>query len=133
METWKFDELINKASEKEKKPFSWAEIIIGGITVGAILVVSIPIIIYSIWANAYVGKILWEWFVANTFNLPPLTMAQAWGLSMIITMWTYQHNPCKSKEERDKIVVVTEWLVLAAQPWIYLFFGWICYHYFIKG
>lgn len=39
--------------------------------------------LYAIWGG-YVLTCLWGWFVVPTFALPPLTLAQAIGVSLIV-------------------------------------------------
>ncbi len=51
----------------------------------------------AIWSG-YVLTCLWGWFVVPTFALPPLTLAQAIGVSLIVGYLTNQYDP---KQEND--------------------------------
>lgn len=39
----------------------------------------------------------WEWFVADTFGLPTLSLIQAWGLFALISFATYQFHDTESE------------------------------------
>ena len=96
---------------------------IGGMLLAMILF--IPLVIYNVWANAYVGSTLWEWFIVSKFGLPSLTMMQAWGISLLVSMWTHQHTPWKGKDEREPAAKVGELIGLLMLPWFFLVLGWI--------
>lgn len=53
---------------------------------------------------------LWGWFVAETFNIVELTLAQAIGLSLVVSFLTYQYD-ARNADENDRGAV--ESLVLA--------------------
>lgn len=112
---------LNKLTkEKESSDLSKTFMKIG------LLVLSIPFLfVYGVWANALVGKTLWAWFVVKTFGLPALTMCQAWGLSILISMWTYQHFTHYDKDERSATEKVCEIVGVALRPWAILFVGWL--------
>jgi len=44
---------------------------------------------------------LWKWLIVETFAMPPLTLLQAVGLSLVVSFLTYSHVDVKSPE-RDK-------------------------------
>lgn len=96
-----------------------------------LLLLAIPLMVYGIWANAYVGSTLWAWFIVPTFGLPALTMPQAWGISMLVSMWTKQMITCKSADERTTGEKIGEIVTAVIWPWAFLFFGWICHHFFM--
>lgn len=39
----------------------------------------------------------WEWFVADTFDLPTLSFVQTWGLFMLINFATFQFTHSNDK------------------------------------
>lgn len=100
--------------------------IIGGILgicfVGTILGVTV---LYSIWAYAYVGNILWEWFMVPIFGLPALTLAKAFGISILVRLWTLQYFTSKDKDERDNKEKIMELVGRIISPWYFLLMGWI--------
>jgi len=106
---------------------------IAGIILGVIImgIIVIPLMVYSIWAYAFVGAQLWEWFVVSTFGLDPISTAQAWGVSLLLSLWTCSHYTCKSKDEREHSEKIAELVGLLTKPWFYFLLGWICYHYFL--
>lgn len=96
-----------------------------------IFVFAIPLTAYVVWANAYVGSTLWAWFIVPTFGLSALTLPQAWGISLIVCLWTKQMFTCKSKDERTTAEKIGEVIGVMLWPWVLLFFGWVCHHFFM--
>lgn len=105
-----------------------AEEAVAGIT---LLLLAIPLMVYGIWANAYVGSTIWAWFIVPTFGLPALTMPQAWGVSLLVSMWTKQIHTCKSADERTTAEKIGEMIGAMIGPWAFLLFGWICHNFFM--
>ena len=62
------------------------------------LVGILALIPISFFLSAYTVQSLWEWFVAATFNLPLLSIAQALGLSLIIGYLTKSTHYYVDKE-----------------------------------
>lgn len=70
--------------------------------------------------NGYVLSVLWRWFIVPVFHLPVLSIVQAIGISMVVTMFTYQApEDVKGREWTDLIAR------MFAKPALGLFFGWI--------
>ena len=55
-------------------------------------------VIDAIWSG-YVLTCLWGWFVVPTFALPPLTLAQAIGVSLIVGYLTNKYLPKQDNQE----------------------------------
>lgn len=108
--------------EKNKKTEEKVGTVVG-VLIAAVLF--IPLVIYNVWANAYVGSTLWEWFIVSKFGLPSLTMMQAWGISLLVSMWTHQHTPWKGTDEREPAAKIGELIGLLMLPWFFLGMGWI--------
>lgn len=53
--------------------------------------------------RAFVFMKGWEWFVADTFNVPELHFIQAWGLVYLVGFATWQQNPV-TESKVDPIV-----------------------------
>jgi hypothetical protein len=87
---------------------------------------------YIIWANAYVGAILWGWFVAPVFGLPLLSKAQAWGIAIMVAFWTHQRES-RDNDDESKSTFSIRLITLMLAPWVGLGIGWICHHYFLVG
>jgi len=49
--------------------------------------------------NGLVLKVLWLWFIAETFGLPVITVAQAIGLSIVVGFLT--HQDCQREKTED--------------------------------
>lgn len=100
--------------------------IVGG-TLGVLFVGIVFMVMgtYSIWAYAYVGNILWGWFMVPIFGLPALTLAKAFGISTLCRLWTFQWHTWKGKDERPNMDKIKELFGLIALPWWFLLMGWI--------
>lgn len=76
-----------------------------------------------IW-RGYALTVLWGWFVVPTFNLPPISIAAALGISLIVSMLT--NRPDLQTKENDGWTSVMEHLAYGiALPALSLFLGWI--------
>lgn len=62
---------------------------------------------------------LWGWFIVSRFGLPPLSVAQAIGLAVVVGMFTH----IRTKENEDEPWV--PYAVMFLGPLISLFMGWI--------
>lgn len=60
------------------------------------LILVVPLTLFS----AYTTMRLWNWFIADTFNLIRLGMWQAYGVDIVVTYLTYKKT-AKDKEEKD--------------------------------
>ena len=59
------------------------------------LILLVPMTLFS----AFTTMKLWNWFIADTFNLIRLGMWQAYGVDLVVTYLTYKKIP-KNKEEK---------------------------------
>lgn len=59
------------------------------------LILLVPVTLLS----AYTTMTLWNWFVADTFNMIKLGMWQAYGIDLLVTYLTYKKTS-KDKEEK---------------------------------
>ena len=50
--------------------------------------------------NGVALMLLWEWFMVPTFGLPAISMMQAIGIGIIVSIMTMQHIP---RNEDEKI------------------------------
>jgi len=74
--------------------------------------------------RAYTIVVLWTWFMVPTFRLPHLSIPAGIGLSMVISLLTYQQVNCSKKDakENDIAVLVFSHIVYTLFA---LIFGWI--------
>lgn len=77
--------------------------------------------------NGYALSVLWGWFVAPTFELPTLGIAQAIGIALVVTFLTHQYTDEDDKEFSEKIGHAISASVL--KPLIYLLIGWIAFQF----
>lgn len=74
--------------------------------------------------KGYSLSILWGWFVVGTFQLPPLNIPTAIGISLIVSYLTVQ--PSIKDDERDaKEIFIKGTIVSITYPILALFIGWI--------
>lgn len=100
------------------------------ILLGFIWLMLVPL--FAMW-RGYVLCILWGWFVARTFGLPELGIAQAIGLSYVVTYLTATMPAKQEKEPEGKELLsqqIARGLVFhGLYPTVVLFFGWIVKHW----
>lgn len=88
------------------------------------LFVTILIVVYATILNGWALAKLWSWFIVKTFELPPLSIPAAIGLSIVVGYLTHQLDTKENKDEYWKTLV--KGLALAtAKPIFTLLFGWI--------
>lgn len=59
-------------------------------------------------ADAHIGRLLWNWFVAP-LGMPTLSLAHAAGLALLAELWTYQFSAyevhlIKKTDTADEII-----------------------------
>jgi hypothetical protein len=84
----------------------------------------IVLTILGIMARAFALAKLWAWFIVPIFSLPSLTMAQAYGVALVVNLFTEHHSD--AKEEDDEAKKWTNAIVkMFVGPLIALIFGWL--------
>lgn len=76
--------------------------------------------------NGYALSMLWQWFVVSTFELRPLGILPAIGISMVVSFLTKQYDsaaPDPSKSHGERMAMLTVYTLL--NPIFALVFGWI--------
>jgi len=99
--------------------------ILGGIVgLFASLIVLLPATVYNIFSYGFVGMKLWQWFVATTFDLKPISLLQAAGVMLLIRLFTHENTEQKIKGEKmsEKVVYVVGLMLI---PWFTLLVGYI--------
>lgn len=54
----------------------------------------------ALFLSAFTTMKLWNWFIADTFNLIQLSMWQAYGIDLLVSYLTYRKLP-KDKDEKS--------------------------------
>lgn len=86
-----------------------------------LLVLQIAMIIpLSLW-RGYALATLWVWHVVPVFGIPELSIAHAWGVSVLISLLTYQYIEPNDTERHT----VSTTVVAIITPAIALFSGWL--------
>lgn len=74
-------------------------------------------------------SILWGWFVVSTFGLPPLSITQAIGVSLVVSFLTYE-LPDHQKVERSEAEKLGRGIAISVLlQLLYLGVGWIVKQY----
>jgi mannose/fructose/N-acetylgalactosamine-specific phosphotransferase system component IIC len=64
---------------------------------------ALALVPFGILLNAFVLTQLWHWFVVP-FGIMTLSMAHAYGIAILIRLFTYHHNYAKEKTGNDALV-----------------------------
>ena len=67
---------------------------------------TIPLKVATYLLNGLAIKLLWAWFVAETFNFPETTFLQATGIGILVRFVGDQYIP-RDKKERFKYTIHT--------------------------
>ena len=100
-----------------------------GVVASAVLGGFAAIIISVVWAAAWSGytlSVLWGWFVVPVFGAPLLSVAQAYGLALVVRVASGLKDAPESKGDKGFGLVLAKLVLLP--PFIcglFLFFGWV--------
>ncbi len=70
--------------------------------IGIVAYLFLMLLPLGIIANGLVLAKLWEWFVADTFNVHALSLIEAMGISVIVTFLTYDSTLVREAVDRSK-------------------------------
>ena len=88
----------------------------------------ISIGIFGTFLEGWALSLLWNWYVTKVFDVHPITIPMAIGLTLVFAMLTYKHKPSKKNVDPDEdfnritTIIVVPLMVVA--------FGWF-FHLFI--
>ena len=88
------------------------------------LLLAAGIIIGSSVLGGWVLSLLWAWFLVP-MGLPAITIAQAIGVSLVISMLTQQFIPDARTAEQRKAQLWHNVLITILHPFMVLLMGWI--------
>lgn len=74
--------------------------------------------------NGWVLSVMWGWFVVPLFELPPLTIPYAIGISMVVGMLA-KNSVSTKNEKKETSELVGEIIGVILAPLFVLFMGWI--------
>ena len=100
-------------------------------TIGVIFALAMfaLMMLYGCWVGAFVSVHLWAWFIVPIFGLAPLKMPAAFGIALLVGLWTHQYHG--HKDERSWKEKLSEAIGLLISPWFILLCGYICHHFFM--
>jgi hypothetical protein len=91
--------------------------------------VAIPLVIISILLYSYTLTKLWHWFLVPVLGLPPIGMAQAYGIMLIVAMMA---RPANLKDNDDETSISRTVKYLYVRPLLTLLFGWVAAQFFVS-
>lgn len=98
------------------------EAVMAGLVI--LITTCIALVFGTMW-RAYVLSRLWAWFIVSTFHLVQIGIAQAIGISCVVSLLTYQHHR-EPEDERGTGEIIGSVLAMAFfTPAFVLLFGWI--------
>lgn len=98
-------------------------LVLGGIALAALML---------LWGGFWTGltaSILWAWFAVPTFGLPVISIAQAYGLALIVRLFQlHQHSKETEKGWRWIATALVKWPLYAG---LFLAIGWCAKTWFM--
>jgi hypothetical protein len=97
------------------------------LALGLLMVLGTPVLVAlaCIW-NGYALSIIWGWFVVPYFNLPPLSIPLAIGVTLVVSVLSNHRTGIEAEKEMEpgkKISILLGRIIL--RPALVLLFGWI--------
>lgn len=92
------------------------------------LIVVFSLILGPIWGG-YVLSILWGWFMVTAFALPPLHIANAIGLALVVRYLTHPLIDCQEPKREAMERVIRSALIAFDTPAFALVFGWVVHKF----
>lgn len=83
--------------------------------------------IHGVIAYGYCGKTLWQWFAVPVFDFKPITLLQAYGIYVLVRLFTMENPFQNSDSMKDKPMPekVGRIFGLMMIPWCSLLIGYI--------
>jgi len=97
------------------------------ISTGCLLVIISLLLtpVLHIWSGFVLQK-LWLWFVVPLFDVPPLSIVQAIGVSIVVGFLTQRPAPYQERELKEAVKSITYLLVCGIlDPLVALSIGWL--------
>ncbi len=85
---------------------------------------TIVLVVYASILNGLALTKLWSWFIVKTFELPPLSIPEAIGLSTVVAYLTHQLDDKKNEDEYWQ-TLTKGFAVATAKSIFALLFGWV--------
>lgn len=84
----------------------------------------IPVGILAAITNGWAASLMWAWFVVPVFDAPALSIAQAVGISCLVTL--FRSNTSSRSSGKDSATVIAEMLAVAlVAPVVAVGFAWV--------
>ena len=77
--------------------------------------------------RGWVASILWGWFIVPVFHLPVLGVMQAWGLAIVVSVFTAHSTSTTSG--KSTLTLFGEYTGAAIAPLFVLLVGWIVHSF----
>lgn len=113
--------MSNNSSTAEKVVVGTLAVV--GVSILAFML-GLAVLLYGVFVGGFVGMKLWAWFIVPVFGLNPITVVQAWGIALLVELWSHQIHVNTNKDEREPSAKVATFITVLLNPWIILFIGW---------
>ncbi len=90
-------------------------------TMFLIWLAAVPVVLAAVVLNGLAASVLWGWFAVPIFGVPPITIPEAIGLSMLIGMFVSQVRD----QTDDNAEFWVRLAVCFARPAVAVGVGWI--------
>ncbi len=92
---------------------------------GTVVLVAWVMMVVAFFINGYTLSVLWSWFIVSKFGLPALTIAEALGLALVVSYFTFNHAKHEWNDNSDEEKVFRLVLMPFLKAGIFLGFGWV--------
>ena len=113
--------MINKKTESDS-----TDNVLAGCGYAILLILVSPVT--TIW-RGYVLSILWRWFIVTAFDVRPLGIASAIGISYVAGFLTFHYRPSSKNEKSPSEKFTESVVILLLYPLIALGFSYVVHLY----
>lgn len=92
---------------------------------GTLLLISLVMLPVGLILNGYTLSVLWSWFIVTKFGLPPLAIAEALGLAIVVGYFTSNIAKIDWDDDSDEAKAVRIIGIPFLKAGIFLGFGWV--------
>jgi membrane protein CcdC involved in cytochrome C biogenesis len=90
-----------------------------------VLVLIVLALTINVLLDGFALATLWGWFVVPVFHVPSLSVIQAIGFGLVMTVLTKQFNESKSEKQSSTEAITRIFTYAVGIPLFYLCFGWV--------
>lgn len=99
-----------------------------GVAASAFLGGLAALVLGLVWGAAWSGytlSVLWGWFMAPTFGLPALSVAQAYGVALVVRVAKGFDMRSDKNPDSFGVAVAKSFVIVPFACGLFLLFGWV--------